>query len=48
METLLFILVGIIGIVLFTIGHEKNIFIIKLFGILLTVTFFIMLISIVL
>lgn len=48
MKTLLFILLGIVGIVILLIGHEKNVFIIKLFGILLTVIFVIMLLSIVL
>ena len=46
MKTLSYILLGIVGIVLLSVGHKKNILIVKLFGILLTVTFIIMLISI--
>ncbi|MDF2885431.1 MAG: hypothetical protein K0R54_6005 [Clostridiaceae bacterium] len=48
MKTLLFILLGIVGIVLLSVGHKKNILIVKLFGIILTVIFFILLLSIVL
>jgi hypothetical protein len=48
MKTLLFILLGIVGIVLLSLGHKKNILIVKLFGIILTVIFFILLLSIVL
>ncbi len=48
MKTLLFILVGILGFVLLSVGHGKNIFIIKLLGIFITIIFFIMLLSIIL
>jgi hypothetical protein len=48
MKTLLFILLGIVGIVLLSVGHKKNILIVKLFGIILTIIFFILLLSIVL
>lgn len=46
MKTLLFILSGIVGIVLLVVGNKKSILIVKNLGILLILTFVIMLISI--
>ena len=46
MKALLYILLGIVGIILFVIGNKKDIFIVKVFGILFLLIFIIMLILI--
>jgi len=46
MKTLMFISLGIVGIVLMMVGNKKNIFMVKGLGIVIVLIFVIMLISI--
>lgn len=46
MKTLLYILLGIVGMILLVIRNKKDVFIVKVFGILFLLIFIIMLILI--
>jgi len=46
MKTLMFISLGIVGIVLMMVGNKKNVFMFKSLGIVIVLIFVIMLISI--
>jgi len=46
MKTLMFIFLGIVGIVLMMVGNKKNVFMVKSLGIVIVLIFVIMLISI--